>query len=78
MEVNSNAVGELVVPHVKKEENVDEIVNLSVREAREKLPKMTNLKILKYAFQTANKLANKDTLCRMFRKRISELELTKR
>jgi len=77
-ELNSNTVEGLVVPHVKEEENVDKIANMSVRTAREKLPKMTDLKLLKYALQTANQLANKDTLCRMFRKRISELELTKR
>ena len=73
-----DAASELVVPYVKKEGTVDEITNLSVREAREELPKMTDLKLLKYALQTANQLANKDTLCRMIRKRVNELELTKR
>jgi len=69
---------ELVVPHVKEEQTVDGIANLSVRSAREDIPKMTDLKLLKYALQTANQLANKDTLCRILRKRIGELELTKR
>lgn len=68
----------MVVPLVKKEVQVDEIANFSVREAREKLPKMTNLNLLKYAFKSANQLANKDTLCRMLRKRIGILELSKR
>jgi len=78
LEKKSNVVEELVVPHVKKEQTVDEIANLSVRDAREKLPKITDLKLLKYALQTANQLANKDTLCRILRKRIGQLELTKR
>jgi len=78
LKTKSNVAEELVVPHVKKERTVDEIANLSVRAAREEIPKMTDLKLLKYAFQTANQLANKDTLCRILRKRISELELTKR
>jgi len=69
---------EVVVPYVKKESEVDEIANFSVREAREKLPKFTNLNLLKYALQSANQLANKDTLCRMLRKRIVELELSRR
>lgn len=78
LEVKSNVAKELVVPDVKEDQNVDKIANLSVRAAREELPKMTDLKILKYAFKIANQLANKDTLCRMLKNRISELELTKR
>jgi len=77
-EEKSNVAKELVVPHVKKEQSVDEVVNLSVREAREKLPKMTNTKLLKYGLEVAGKLANKDTLCQMLRRRLSELELIKR
>ena len=78
LEVVDDVNSELVVPDVKKEQSVDEIVNLSVREAREQLPKITDLKLLTYALQTTNQLANKDTLCRMIRKRVSELSLTKR
>jgi len=69
---------EMVVPLVKKEIEVNEVVNFSVRAAREKLPKITNLNLLKYALKSANQLANKDTLCRMLRKRVGELELSRR
>jgi len=71
-------VAEMVVPYVKKEMEVDEVINFSVRAAREKLPKITNLNLLKYALKSANQLANKDTLCRMLRKRVGELELSRR
>ena len=74
----SNEENKLVVPHVKKEQTVDEITSLSVRMAREEIPKMTDYKLLKYSLKAAGVLANKDTLCRILRKRIGELELTKR
>jgi alkylated DNA nucleotide flippase Atl1 len=65
LEEKHSVAEELVVPHVKEEQTVDGIANLSVRVAREEIPKMTDLKLLKYALQTANQLANKDTLCRI-------------
>lgn len=68
-------VNEMVMPLVKKEVEIDEIVNLSVRTAREKLPKVADINLLKYALKNANQLANKDTLCQMLRKRIGELQL---
>lgn len=54
---------------------VQEVVDLSVRQGRETLPKITDLKLLKYAFQEANQLAGKDSLCNVIRKRIKDLEL---
>lgn len=54
---------------------VKEVVMLSVRQGREVLPKITDLKLLKYAFQEANQLAGKDSLCNIIRKRIKDLEL---
>lgn len=54
---------------------VKEVVMLSVRQGREILPKITDLKLLKYAFQEANQLAGKDSLCNIIRKRIKDLEL---
>ncbi|KKL67178.1 hypothetical protein LCGC14_2137570 [marine sediment metagenome] len=65
-------------PMVTKELEVSDIVNMSVRKAREGLKKMTDLKLLTYAYNESRQLANKDTLCIMLRKRISELELTRR
>jgi len=69
---------DLVVPPVKKDIEVSDVVNMSVRRAREDLKKMTDINLLKYALGEANQLANKDTLVRMLRKRISELEITRR
>ena len=57
---------------------VIEIVQMSVRDARDRLPRLTDIKNLKYALHEASQLANKDTLCRMLKKRIQELELTSR
>lgn len=54
---------------------VQDVVELSVRKGREILPKITDLKLLKYAFQEANQLAGKDSLCNVIRKRIKDLEL---
>ena len=58
--------------------SIEEIVNLSVRDARERLSRLTDLKTLKYALHAASTLANKDTLCRMLKKRVQELELISR
>ncbi len=69
---------DLVVPLVKKEMEVSDIVGMSVRKAREGLKKITNIKLLKYALNEANQLANKDTLVIMIRKRVQELEITRR
>lgn len=55
---------------------IDEVVNLSVRAARERLPRLVNIKVLKYSLNQISKLSNKDTLCRMVKRRIQELELT--
>jgi hypothetical protein len=57
---------------------VAEVVQMSVRTARTDLKKITDIKLLKYALQEANQLSNKDTLVRMLRKRIQELEITRR
>ena len=69
---------ELVAPHVKKELEVEDVVTMSVRTAREELKKITDIKLLKYAYGETRQLANKDTLCIMLRKRIQQLELTRR
>lgn len=69
---------DLVVPLVKKELEVSDIVGMSVRNARADLKKITDLKLLTYALTEANQLANKDTLCIMLRRRVQELEITRR
>lgn len=76
--IKDKQASEMVVPHVKKEMEVAEVVKMSVRTARVELKKITDIKLLKYALGEANQLANKDTLVRMLRKRIQELEITRR
>jgi hypothetical protein len=60
-----------------KELTVRDVVQLSVRRGRDILPKIMDLNLLKYALQEANQLAGKDTLCRMLRKRIGELQISR-
>ena len=60
---------------VKKELDVEAIVNLPVRKAREILPEIMDKALLRYALQEARPRANKDSLCRLLEKRINELKL---
>lgn len=69
------SVSDHVAPPVTVKMEVRDVVMLSVRKAREVLPTITDLKLLKYAFQEANQLAGKDSLCNIMRKRIKDLEL---
>jgi hypothetical protein len=62
-------------PFVSKEKEVDDIVGMTVRQARDELPKINDLKLLKYSLTHASQLSNKDTLCILMQKRIKELEL---
>jgi hypothetical protein len=62
----------------KRHADIENIVQMSVRTAREQLKKITDVKLLRYALNEANPLAGKDTLCQMLRKRIGELEITRR
>lgn len=64
-------------PLVKKKTEVSDIVNLSVRKAREQLPRITDLNLLKYSLQEANQLAGKDSLCKIIRKRIKDLQIAR-
>lgn len=57
---------------------IADIVSLSVRQAREVLPRISDIKLLKYSLQEANPRAGKDSLCRILKKRISELETISR
>lgn len=51
-----------------------DIVDLTVRKARELIPTCTNRKLLKLSLNEANARAHKDSLCNILRKRIRELE----
>jgi hypothetical protein len=77
-EIKESKKVDMVMPHVKKPLDVKDIVTMSVRQARQDLKKITDIKLLKYALGEARQLANKDTLCIMLRRRIQELELTRR
>jgi len=67
----------VVSPLVKSEKSVEDIVGLSVRKAREILPRVTDLNLLKYSLQEANQLAGKDSLCKIIRKRIRDLQISR-
>ena len=66
-----------VAPLVATKTTVADIVALSVRQSREVLPKVTDLNLLKYALQEANQLSGKDSLCRIIRKRIREIQIAR-
>ena len=60
-----------------KEMGIEDIVMMSVREAREKLPKITDIKLLKYALEEATPRAGKDSLIRLLRKRITDITISR-
>lgn len=71
---------DLVAPPVPtsdsvKEMSVSDVVELSVRKAREVVTEIMDIKLLKYALQEANQRAGKDSLCLILRRRIKDLEL---
>lgn len=77
-EVQKSATSQdLVAPMVATKMTVEDIVGLSVRRAREILPGITDLTLLKYAMQEANQLTGKDSLCKVLRKRIRELNIAR-
>lgn len=61
-----------------KNMEIAEVVNLSVRQAREVIPLVTDLKLLKYSMSEATPRPGKESLCRVLRKRIRELETQRR
>lgn len=66
-----------VAPIVEKKMEISDIVELSVRKARDLMPKITDLNLLKYSLQEANPRAGKDSLCIVLRKRIKELQMAR-
>ena len=66
-----------VTPIVPKGMSVSDLVGLPVRKARDMMPQLTDVKLLQYALQQASSLANKDSLCRILRKRITELKIAR-
>jgi hypothetical protein len=61
-------------PQVKGELTYEDVADFSVRKAREEVPKIKDIKLLKYALNVANQRPNKETLCRILRKRIEEMQ----
>jgi hypothetical protein len=70
--------GDNVAPVVVKDIEISDIVGLSVRNAREVIPKTMDIQLLKYAEKEAKQLTGKDSLCIILRKRIQELSISSR
>jgi hypothetical protein len=70
--------GENVAPPVVTDLSVDDVVELSVRQAREVIPKIHDIQLLKYAEKTANQRSGKDSLRRILMRRIQELAVSNR
>lgn len=68
---------DIVAPMVESKLTVADVVGLPVRKAREVIPRITDLNLLKYAFQEANQLSGKDSLCKIIRKRIREMQIAR-
>jgi len=61
-----------------KDLSIENVISLSVRKAREIIPKVTDVKLLKYSLSEARPRPGKDSLCRILKKRITELETQRR
>lgn len=70
--------GENVTTLVLKDLSVDDVVLFSVRKAREIVPKIQDIQLLKYAEKIANQRPGKDSLRRILMKRIQELAISNR
>lgn len=73
----NSEVSTAVAPPVPDKMGVADVVELSVRRGREVLPKIMDLKLLKYAYEEARQRAGKDSLCREIKKRIRALEIAR-
>ena len=70
--------GDNVTPVVPTEMSVDDVVELSVRKAREVIPRIQDIQLLKYAEKQAHQRTGKDSLRRILMKRIQELSISNR
>lgn len=59
---------------IKSELTAEDIIDMSVRTLRERLVKITDLKLLKRALSIANQLQGKETLCKLLRNRIKLID----
>ena len=60
-------------PKLPSHMSVMDIVELSVRKAREAVPSISDIKTLKYAYKEASQRTNKQEVCKILKKRIDEL-----
>jgi hypothetical protein len=74
---NESRFSNASAPPVPDKMGVADVVGLSVRQGREVLPKIMDLKLLKYAYEEARQLAGKDSLSREIKKRIRALEISR-
>jgi hypothetical protein len=74
-EKDKKKVVDNVAPIVPNKMDVQDIVSLPVRKAREVVPKVKDLNLLKYALTQAGQLSGKDSLCIILRRRIRDLQL---
>lgn len=77
IEEEKQSVSQTATPMVAKKMQVEDVVNLTVRKAREVLPKVTDLGLLKYSLAEARQMAGKDSLCRLLHKRVRELQISR-
>ena len=70
--------GDNVAPIVVKDIEISDIISLSVRKAREIIPTIFDMQLLKYAEKEAKQLTGKDSLCIILRKRVQELSISNR
>ena len=66
--------GNNVVEKSPNKLEINEITELSVRKARDVVPNITDVKLLKYALKEASQRPQKQSLCNVLRKRITDLE----
>jgi hypothetical protein len=67
----TNTKGEIVVSKM----SVQEVMGLPVRKAREIIPTVQDIKLLKFALRECKPLPGKESLCRILDKRIMELSM---
>jgi hypothetical protein len=72
-----NKSSDSVSPMVSNKMQVEDIVNLTVRKARDVLKGINDVKLLIYSLAEARQLSGKDSLCREIDKRIKQLYISR-
>ena len=66
--------GNEVVEKAPNKLQVEELADLSVRKAKDLVPNITDVKLLKYTLREASQRPQRKSLCDILRKRITDLE----